>query len=255
MNSANPLGMVYETFDLDFNPTQSSNKLFVGEWELIFSDNVKNVWVRKFRNWLKGAGTPSNSLGENGDFYCNTANGDYYKKVSGVWVKINIVGGSGGGSIDLSNYYNKGEVDTRLTSKINTSEKGAVNGVAELGGDGKVKSTQLPVIPAEQIQSDWNQTSTSAKDFIKNKPDSLSSSLSNNYGEMISISCTANTASNYLYTFNQTYNTPPVVVACVQGTAQNSVGVTSITTAGCRIQVTLAVTATVVVNIVVISRD
>lgn len=27
-----------------------------------------------------------------------------------------------------------------------------------------------PTIPAAQIQSDWNQTNTSAKDYIKNKP-------------------------------------------------------------------------------------
>jgi len=31
--------------------------------------------------------------------------------------------------------------------------------------------TNKPNIPAEQIQSDWNQNNTSAKDFIKNKPE------------------------------------------------------------------------------------
>ena len=31
-----------------------------------------------------------------------------------------------------------------------------------------------PTIPAAQIQSDWNQTSTSAKDYIKNKPTNVS---------------------------------------------------------------------------------
>lgn len=34
---------------------------------------------------LIGSGIPSNNLGDNGDFYLNTINGDYYKKVSSVW--------------------------------------------------------------------------------------------------------------------------------------------------------------------------
>ena len=36
--------------------------------------------------------------------------------------------------------------------------------------------TNKPTIPAAQIQSDWNQTNTSAKDFIKNKPTLFSGS-------------------------------------------------------------------------------
>lgn len=35
--------------------------------------------------WLTGSGAPNNSHGNDGDFYLDTSNGDYYLKVSGVW--------------------------------------------------------------------------------------------------------------------------------------------------------------------------
>ena len=48
--------------------------------------------------------------------------------------------------------------------------KGQVNGLAELGSDGKVPSTQLPTIPSAQIQSDYTQNDNTKVDYIKNKP-------------------------------------------------------------------------------------
>ena len=33
-----------------------------------------------------------------------------------------MLGGSSGGTVDLTNYYTKTEVDTKLTSKVNTSD-------------------------------------------------------------------------------------------------------------------------------------
>ncbi|MCL1892508.1 MAG: hypothetical protein FWF97_04470 [Alphaproteobacteria bacterium] len=51
---------------------------------------------------------------------------------------------------------------------IPLSQKGAANGVATLDGTGKVPSSQLPSDIG--AQSDWNQASSSAVDFIKNKP-------------------------------------------------------------------------------------
>lgn len=41
-------------------------------------------------------------------------------------------------------YYTEEETNTLLNAKLNTSLKGAVNGLAELGSDGKVPSGQLP---------------------------------------------------------------------------------------------------------------
>ena len=47
-------------------------------------------------------------------------------------------------AIDLSSYAQTTYVDTEMGKKINTSEKGAVNGVAELDEHGKILSAQLP---------------------------------------------------------------------------------------------------------------
>jgi len=46
--------------------------------------------------WYTGSGTPANTLGNNGDLYLNTTNGDVDQKVSGVWVfQENITGPAG----------------------------------------------------------------------------------------------------------------------------------------------------------------
>lgn len=46
--------------------------------------------------WRSGAGAPSNSLGDDGDFYLNTTNGDVYYKSSGTYsVVANIKGPPG----------------------------------------------------------------------------------------------------------------------------------------------------------------
>ncbi len=66
---------------------------------------------------------------------------------------------------------------TAWNSKIPTSEKGAANGVASLGSDGKVPSAQLPSLPS--VDSSLSDTSTNAVqnkvvkaalDEIKNDP-------------------------------------------------------------------------------------
>jgi hypothetical protein len=46
--------------------------------------------------WRNGTGVPSQSLGNNGDFYLNLANSDVYNKISGSWVLVaNIRGATG----------------------------------------------------------------------------------------------------------------------------------------------------------------
>lgn len=49
-------------------------------------------------------------------------------------------------------------LSTQLSNKINTSEKGAANGVATLGGDGKVVSSQLPegIVGSVVYMGTWN---------------------------------------------------------------------------------------------------
>lgn len=95
---------------------------------------------------------------------------------------------------NASTTYTKTEVDTALSSKANASTTytktevdTALAGKADVpaGGASYVTTADLatvattgnyndlsnkPTIPAAQIQSDWNQTTATAKDYIKNKP-------------------------------------------------------------------------------------
>ena len=90
-------------------------------------------------------------------------------------------------------YYTKSESDTLLNSKQNTiSDLSTIRSGASAGatavqpGDLATVATSgsyndlsdKPTIPAAQIQSDWNQTTTTAKDYIKNKPANLVSDAS-----------------------------------------------------------------------------
>lgn len=52
--------------------------------------------------WFTGVGVPGGGLGSDGDFYLDSASGDYYEKVGGVWVlEGNLRGPAGGGASDL----------------------------------------------------------------------------------------------------------------------------------------------------------
>jgi hypothetical protein len=90
-----------------------------------------------------------------------------------------------------------GKVDKEIgkglsTNDYTTSEKTKLNGIesgAEVNAQSDWNQTDTtaddyiknkPVIPDAQIQSDWNQTNTESKDFIKNKP-TLGSAASKNY--------------------------------------------------------------------------
>lgn len=52
---------------------------------------------------------------------------------------------------------------------VTASEKSTWNNKSDFSGNYN-DLTNKPTIPAEQIQSDWNQTNAASKDFIKNKP-------------------------------------------------------------------------------------
>ena len=54
-----------------------------------------------------------------------------------------------------------------------------------------------PVIPAAQIQSDWNQSSTSALDFIKNKPTNILTAESDTLGTVTGRGATTSTACEF----------------------------------------------------------
>jgi hypothetical protein len=67
-------------------------------------------------------------------------------------------------------YYTEGEMDTLLNAKLNSSLKGSVNGLAELGADGKVPSSQLPSYVDDVLEytsfSNFPSTGESSKIYI-----------------------------------------------------------------------------------------
>ena len=85
----------------------------------------------------------------------------------------NIVIEGGGGSVTVDDH-----IDSASTNPVeNKAIYNALNGKADKSELSNVATTgdyndliNKPIIPAAQVQSDWNQTDSTAKDFIKNKP-------------------------------------------------------------------------------------
>lgn len=64
-----------------------------------------------------------------------------------------------------------GSVGANTYININVVGQGAITTLSNVAVSGSYNDlSNLPSIPAAQIQSDWNQTTTTAKDYIKNKP-------------------------------------------------------------------------------------
>lgn len=93
----------------------------------------------------------------------NTFDGTLRFKVGSRWVLDN-------GDVYVCSDAATGAAVWDLYSNQVNADWNATSGVAEI--------LNKPSIPAAQIQSDWNQTSTSALDYIKNKP-TISSGISN----------------------------------------------------------------------------
>ncbi len=72
---------------------------------------------------------------------------------------------------DLSNYYTKDETYDRTAINGALDEKADISSLATVATSASYNDLiDTPIIPAAQLQSDWNQTDTGAKDYIKNKP-------------------------------------------------------------------------------------
>ena len=65
------------------------------EWANAVADRVNEIELGA--QWLNGSGVPSGALGNDGDYYINTANNDVYTKSSGSWGSpiLNITGATG----------------------------------------------------------------------------------------------------------------------------------------------------------------
>ena len=73
---------------------------------------------------------------------------------SNITLSASDVGASESGHNHDDKYYTEAETDTKLNSKLNTSLKGAKNGLAELDSNGKVPSSQLPSYVDDVLEYD-----------------------------------------------------------------------------------------------------
>lgn len=73
---------------------------------------------------------------------------------SNITLSASDVGASESSHNHDDKYYTEAEIDTKLNSKLNTSLKGAKNGLAELDSNGKVPSSQLPSYVDDVLEYD-----------------------------------------------------------------------------------------------------
>lgn len=79
-----------------------------------------------------------------------------------------------------------------LWSNIKAKLKAYFDGIYSTFSGSYNDLTDKPTIPAAQIQSDWNQTTTTAKDFIKNKPTIPAAQIQSDWNQ------TTTTAKDYI---------------------------------------------------------
>ena len=100
--------------------------------------------------WLSGSGTPSSTLGDDGDYYLDFASNDIYKKTLGVWSKeTNIAAGANGATwhnglgAPASNLGADGDyyLDTN-TSEVYNKTSATWTVIASLKGDQGIQGIQ-----------------------------------------------------------------------------------------------------------------
>lgn len=143
----------------------------------------------------QGIPGPAVRVGTNGNYW-------HYDNATGEYVDSGI---NASASVDLQNAavtfteaetkvnIASGETIPNLFGKIKKwfSSFGALAWLNNIDYNGTVIQNK-PTIPAEQIQSDWNQTTNTAKDFIKNKPTIPAEQIQSDWNQ------TTNTAKDYI---------------------------------------------------------
>ena len=91
----------------------------------------------------------------------------------------------------IANYNDNGPVEAKEGLNLPTGKPLQLNGVVGTAGqylttDGtSLQWTTLPTIPPAQIQADWNESTPTETDYIKNKPALASVATSGNYSDLI----------------------------------------------------------------------
>jgi hypothetical protein len=79
---------------LIYNSTLSCVQFYNGAWLTLGAGGSAG--------WWNGSGAPASSLGNNGDYYLNTANGSIYQKSSGAWAVIYANGATLGSTLTFT---------------------------------------------------------------------------------------------------------------------------------------------------------
>ena len=97
-----------------------------------------------------------------GDVYNATDTGSNYVWTGTEWDNL-------GGTIDLTNYYNKTQLDTKLDAKVD-KEAGKSLSTNDFTNDLKTKLENISNNANKNVQVDWNEADEDSDSFIKNKP-------------------------------------------------------------------------------------
>jgi hypothetical protein len=170
-NTSGYQNTAYGTFSLYSNTTgiyntaNGSNSL---KTNTTGSSNTSNGYFSLFSNTTGNNNTANGyrSLSSNTDGSNNTALGIYANVASGSLTNVTVIGANA--TATLSNQIVLG--DNNVTSFV---VKGAYNGTSSaspnlvVDATGKIMRSTASIT---NVQADWNQTNTSADDYIKNKP-------------------------------------------------------------------------------------
>lgn len=104
---------------------------------------------------------------------------------AGLAITNGTLSATGGGTADSVEWDNVLHRPTEVSYWTNDAGYITGAGLATVATSGSYNDlTNKPTIPAAQIQSDWTQTTTTAKDYIKNKPNLATVATSGSYNDL-----------------------------------------------------------------------
>ena len=133
---------------------------------------------------------------------------------AGLAITDGTLSATGGGTADSVEWDNVLHRPTDVSYWTNDAGYITGAGLATVATSGSYNDlTNKPTIPAAQIQSDWTQTTTTAKDYIKNKPTLAAVATSGAYADLSGTPNLATVATSGSY--NDLSNKPTIPAAQV----------------------------------------
>jgi hypothetical protein len=118
------------------------------------------ITITGSNQWYDGSGVPSNSLGEENDYYLDTDTGDVYKKGSSVWTSIGNIQGPAGVSGDKHYTHTQGISSNAWAVNHNLNKVPAPN-VRTSGGDWiSTGSIIMEIIDLNNVVLHWASSFT-----------------------------------------------------------------------------------------------